>query len=93
MSDLFLPFLLRSAPAFLLCAASGVLLVLALRGRKIARYGVLLLLFASIALFWVDVHFERYEVSVDIATKEYWDGGGWEHYYTTWWWYNDRSFR
>jgi hypothetical protein len=93
MRDEFLPCLLRSAPAFLLCAASAVLLVLALQGRTIARYGAPLLLFASIALFWVDVHFERYDISVDIATKEYWDGGGWEHYYTTWWWYNDRWFR
>jgi hypothetical protein len=40
--------------------------------------------------FAVDVCLGRYQVSIDIATKEYWDGGGAEHVYYTWWWFNDR---
>lgn len=36
---------------------------------------------------------QRYQISVDIATKEYWDRGGRAHEYVTWWWYNDRWFR
>lgn len=93
MQDEFLPSLIQSAPAFLLCGLSAVLLALALHSRKVARWGALLLLSASIMLFLVDVHFQRYQISVDIATKEYWDNGGFEHHYFTWWWYNDRWFR
>lgn len=85
--------LLQSAPAFLLCASSAVWLVLALRGRPIARRGAILLLIVSVAWFWADVHFQRYQFSVDIATKNYWDSGGYAHYYLNWWWYNDRWFR
>src|SRR4051812_1929438 len=44
MRDAFLPSLLPSAPAFLLCGLSAVLLVLALRGRAVARRGLVLLL-------------------------------------------------
>jgi hypothetical protein len=64
-----------------------------LRGRSVARRGVLLALVASVAFFWTDIHFRRYQISVDVATKEYWDSGGYEHHYFTWWWYNDRWFR
>ena len=92
MRNEFLPSLLPSAPAFLLCGLSAVLLVLALRGRTVARRGALLILIASVAFFWIDVHFQRYQISVDIATKEYWDSGGYAHHYFTWWWYNDRWF-
>ena len=93
MRDEFVPSLLPSAPAFVLCGLSAVLLVLGLRGRAVARRGVLLVLTAAIAFFWTDVHFKQYQLSVDIATKEYWDGGGYAYQYFTWWWYNDRWFR
>jgi hypothetical protein len=93
MRGTFVPSLRVSAPAFVLCAVSGVVLVLALRGRAVARRGVLLVLIASLALFCIDVHFQRYQISVDIATKGYWDRGGRAHEYVTWWWYNDRWFR
>ena len=93
MRHVLVPWLVDSWPAFLLFLLSAILLVLALRGRAIARGGVLLVLVASIGLFWFDVHFKRYQISVDIATKEYWDSGGRTHEYFTWWWYNDRRFR
>ena len=54
---------------------------------------MLVLLIASLAFFWTDVHFQRYQISVNVAAKEYWDGGGKKHLYFTWWWYNDRWFR
>lgn len=92
MMDEFLPSLNQSAPACLLCGLSAVVLVLALRGRQVARLGVLVLLITSLAFFWADVHFDRYQISVDIATREYWDSGGSAHEYLTWWWYNDRWF-
>jgi hypothetical protein len=89
----FLPFLLQSAPAFALGGLSAVLLPLALRGRAVARRGVPLVLIASMAFFWTDVHFQRYQMDVGIAQKAYWESGGKAHYYFTWWWYNDRRFR
>lgn len=88
--DEVLSSLLSSATAFLLCVSSVAVLVLALRDRPAARRGVLILLIASLAFFWTDVHFQRYQISMDIATKDYWDSGGSAHCYFTWWWYNDR---
>ncbi|HEY2584862.1 MAG TPA: hypothetical protein VGI81_03735 [Tepidisphaeraceae bacterium] len=89
----FVPSLRAATPAFALCGLSAVVLVLALRGRAVARRGVLLVLIATLALFWIDVHFQRYQVSVDIASTDYWDSGGRAHEYLTWWWYNDRWLR
>lgn len=93
MRDAFLPSLPEAAPAFVLCALCAALFVLALRGRALARRGAVFAAVASAAFFWTDVSFQRYQISVDIATKEYWDGGGKAHAYFTWWWYNDRWFR
>ena len=93
MRKKFILFLLPSAPAFVLCGLCAVLLVLALRGRSVARRGVLFVLIASLAFFWTDIHFQLWQVSVDNATKEYWDSGGYEHDYFTWWWCDDRWFR
>jgi hypothetical protein len=88
----FMPWMVAAAPAFLLFTLSAIVLVLALRGRAIARVAVLVVLLASVALFWFDIRFKRYQISVDIATKEYWASGGRAHEYFTWWWYNDRRF-
>ncbi len=93
MRDGFQTSLVQSGPAFLLCGLAAAVFIFALRLRKIARRGAIVLLSASIVFFWLDVHFQRYQISVDIATKEYWDGGGKEHHYFTWWWYNDRWLR
>jgi hypothetical protein len=57
-----------------------------------ARRGVLLTLIAALAFLWGDVHFRRYQISVGVATKEYWERGGRKHEYFTWWWLNDRWF-
>ena len=58
-----LPSLQTSAPAFLLFVLSATSLVWALRGRKIARWGVLLVFIAAVGFFWANVHFNRYQIS------------------------------
>jgi hypothetical protein len=93
MRDHFLPSLWTSLPAFSLCALSAVLLVLALRGRPIARRGTMLLVAAAVSFFLVDVYFGRWQIHTFIATREYWEAGGKTHDYFTWWWFNDRWFR
>ena len=90
-SELF-PSAWSSVPAIVLCSLSGLLFVLALRGRPVARRGVLLLVAAAVAFFLVDVCLDRWQIWVSTATVEYWNAGGRRHEYFTWWWYNDRWF-
>lgn len=90
MRNDFLWLLPQCAPAFALCALAAGVFLSALYGRPIARRGVLFLVIATAAFFWTDVQFERYQISIDIATQEYWDSGGRAHEYFTWWWLNDR---
>lgn len=80
------------APAFCLLALSIAAYVLALKRRRAAWRLLLIVTLSAGAFFWTDVHFERYQVSIDVATQEYWDSGGHAHLYFTWWWYNDRWF-
>jgi len=81
------------APALCLLALSMAAYLSALKRRRIAWRFLLILALSVPALFWVDVHFQRYQVSIDIATTEYWDNGGFARHYITWWWYNDLWFR
>lgn len=91
--DMLLSSLWSPVPAFALCALSGVLFVCALRGRHVARRGVLFLLVVAATFFFVDVYFGRWQIDTFIATQDYWDSGGREHEYLTWWWFNDRWLR
>lgn len=81
------------APALCLFILSAAAFRLALKRRRAAWRVLLVIALSSGAFFWTDVHFQRYQVSIDIATKEYWDNGGMAHHYFTWWWYNDLWFR
>ena len=81
------------ASAFCLLVLSVITQWLALKRRRIAWRLLLVLVLIAVAVFWIDIHFHRYQISVDIASREYWDHGGLAHYYFTWWWYNDLWFR
>ena len=80
----------RSLP----CCGLFVLALLTLRATwtRSRRAVALLSLLVSISVlsFCYDVSHDRWEISVDIATTEYWESGGRAHFYATWWWYNDR---
>ena len=83
------------APAFqcvllLVAAFIGLFETLCAFRRACVWLGILVL--GSISAFAIDATFVRYQYSVDVATKEYWDGGSFCHVYYTWWWYNDRWF-
>jgi hypothetical protein len=90
MRDEVIPSLHPSASAYLLWCSSAALFVAALKGWRGAWRGVLILLLSTVAFFVTDVCFDRYQISICIATKEYWDNGGVANYYFTWWWFNDR---
>lgn len=81
------------APALCLFVLSLATYWLALKRRRIARSLLLVIFLSAVGFFWMDVHFQRYQVSVDIATKEYWTSGGFAHHYFTWWWSNDLWLR
>jgi hypothetical protein len=85
--------LLFFAPALCLFVLSAAAYWLALKRHRAVWRLLLLIAVSAIAFFCTDVYFRRYQVSVDIATKEYWDSGGLAHHYFTWWWYNDLRFR
>lgn len=92
MRELLIPYLLPSAPAFVLCGLSAVTLALALHNHAVARRGAIFVLIAAIAFFVIDVHFRNWQLYTTLATREYWESGGTRHNYFTWWWYNDRWF-
>jgi hypothetical protein len=76
------------------CALFAAISICALV-ESVLRYRRTLVWFAILCLgaagaFFVDLRFSRFQISVDVATKEYWEQGGAAHYYCTWWWYNDR---
>ena len=80
-------------PALMLLVVSVAAYSSAVRRRR--RVALRLTAIAAIAaglFFWADVAFGRWQISVDIATREYWDAGNPAHQYFTWWWYNDRWF-
>jgi len=91
-SDCYLLVLAPLAQCALLLSTAVVALVEAVRTFRRWLAWLVILLAASAANFAVDVAFERYQFSICMATKEYWDAGGPSHIYTTWWWYNDRWF-
>jgi hypothetical protein len=91
--DWFIPVLLFGL------AATSLVLSIGLGGRPIppnrfaaAKRLAIIAVISACFFFGVDTYFGRYQYSVDIATVEYWDGGGAEHVYYTWWWFNDRWF-
>ena len=92
MRDGFVHYLLPAAPAFVLCGLSIGVFLLALRGSGIARRWLVLQIVFAIAFFATDIYFQRYQIEVGIATRDYWDNGGYKHHYFTWWWFNDRWF-
>ena len=67
--------------------------VLSVARRRAGRRMLAVTVLAAVAFFAVDVRFKRYQFSVGVATKEYWDSGGPKHVYYTWWWFNDRWLR
>jgi hypothetical protein len=81
------------APALCLFVLSAAAYWLALKRRRAAWRVLLIIGLSAVAFFWTDVHFQRYQLSVGVATKEYWDNGGKARLYFTWWWYNDLWFR
>jgi len=81
------------AHAFVLFALSLAAYWAGLRNRSAAWRLLLIILSSTVAFFWIDTHFARYQLSVDIATGDYWKNGGRAHHYLTWWWYNDLWFK
>ena len=79
MRDQFIPSLLPSVPAFVLCGLAGALFALALRNRAVARRGVLFLLIAASAFFLIDVYFGNWQIHTFFATTDYWNAGGKRH--------------
>src|SRR5688500_5920905 len=83
--DWFVPLLLLSL--------SVACLILSIARSRATKRVLILTVLAAVTFFSVDVSLGRYQFSVGIATKSYWDSGGPEHVYYTWWWFNDRWFR
>jgi len=81
------------APALCLFVLSAAAYWLALKRRRAAWRVLLIIGLSAVAFFWTDIHFQRYQLSVFIATEEYWNNGGKARVYFTWWWYNDLWFR
>jgi hypothetical protein len=65
---------------------------LALKRRREAGRLAVVIVLASAAFFWTDIHFERWQFRIGIATRDYWENGGKSEHYHTWWWYNDQWF-
>lgn len=78
----------RCVPAVLLLLLSVLCLVAAIRGREAAHRLLWILVLASMAFFALDVIFNRCQIVVGIATREYWESGGRRDFYFTWWWYD-----
>ena len=78
------------ASAMVLFLLSLAAYVLALKKRRAAWRLLIVIAVSTVVLLWIDVHFGRYQISIDIATVEYWENGGRKHEYFTWWWLNDR---
>ncbi len=79
-----------AAPAFVLLIPSTIAYVRALRRRRRVWRMLAIVIAAAMAFCWIDVHFHRYQVSVCMATDEYWRNGGRAHHYFNWWWFDDR---
>ena len=77
---------------------AGVLLLLSLSSlvlffiSKFAAFKrMLVIVYAASVLFCAaDVICDRHQISVCLASQEYWDKGGARRHYFTWWWLNDR---
>jgi hypothetical protein len=77
-------------PVPVLFTLSAIAYWMAVTRRPAAWRLLTIVTISAIAFFSLDVFFERYQISVDIATNDYWNSGGSANSYFTWFWYNDR---
>jgi hypothetical protein len=82
-----------SVPAVFLTVLSFGASIVAWRYRRLALPWVAVLYVTAGLTFSYDVWNKRAQLSVSVASREYWRGGGEQHTYLTWWWFNDSWFR